>query len=337
MSTEALLSVQNLSIAVDIPAGSSTLTKRSNSKNSLVLTDKLSFQIQAGELFALVGESGCGKTITAQAILHLLPVPGGHIKEGKVYFKARDISSELQKLRGKEIAMIFQEASSALNPLILLSKQLEEVFLFHKLLKNKKDENWSKAQKRIRELLARMGFADPTRILSSYPHQLSGGMLQRVMIAMALLLKPQLLIADEPTTALDVTVQAQVMELLQESCKDSEEGTAVLLITHNLGLVAQYADRLAVMYAGRIVEEASVQEFFSLALHPYSQGLLGAFPNINKQKKLRPIEGQVPTPSKYETGCRFRPRCTQAFAKCIKRPIFKQNQTTQKVACFLYE
>ena len=336
MSTEALLNVQNLSVAVDLPRADSL--HRDSSASSLMLTDKICFQIQAGELFALIGESGCGKTITAQAILHLLPVPGGRIQEGKVYFKGKDIFTEIQKLRGKEVAMIFQEASSALNPLIPLSKQLEEVFLVHKMLKNKKDKNWSLAQARILDLLDRMGFADPSRILSSYPHQLSGGMLQRVMIAMALLLRPKLLIADEPTTALDVTVQAQVMELLQESCKDdTKEGTAILLITHNLGLVAQYADRLAVMYAGRIVEEATVQEFFSQALHPYSQGLLRAFPDIRNQKELQPIEGQVPSPSKYELGCRFRTRCVQALAKCTEMPSFKQHQRTQKTACFLYE
>ena len=340
MNTETLLDVQNLSVAVDLPAEASSLStnNREDQQSSLALTDKLNFQIQAGELFALVGESGCGKTVTAQAILHLLPVPGGRIKEGKVYFKGKDLFSRVQQLRGKEIAMIFQEASSALNPLIPLSKQLEEVFLIHKLLKDKKGESWSKAQKRIRELLARMGFSEPNRILSSYPHQLSGGMLQRVMIAMALLLRPKLLIADEPTTALDVTVQAQVMELLQESCRGGgQEDTAVLLITHNLGIVAQYADRLAVMYAGRIVEEAAVPDFFKQALHPYSQGLLEAFPDLRKQKELKAIGGQVPPPSKYEAGCRFRSRCTQAFAKCLEAPDLKQNRERQKTACFLYE
>lgn len=336
MRKEALLDVQNLSVAIDIPADSSSSKKTSGFESSLVLTDKLNFQIQAGEVFALVGESGCGKTITAQAILRLLPVPGGRIKEGKVYFEGRDLFSQVHTLRGKEIAMIFQEASSALDPLIPLSKQLEEVFVLHALLKKgKKDENWSKAQNRIRGLLFRMGFAEPERVLSSYPHQLSGGMLQRVMIAMALLLTPKLLIADEPTTALDVTVQAQVMDLLQEDCK--KEGTAVLFITHNLGLVAQYADRLAVMYAGRIVEESSVKEFFKQAQHPYSQGLLGAFPDIRKKKELLPIGGQVPLPSNYEAGCRFRPRCAQAFAKCLEKPRFQQQQEKQRVACFLYD
>ena len=349
MSTESLLKIEGLSISVDL---SSPSKKRKLSSNDFLdLTDKVSFEIQPGELFALVGESGCGKTVTAQAILRLLPVPGGRIKEGKIYFKGRNIFPEIQSIRGREIAMIFQEASSALNPLHPLSKQLEEVFLIHRLIKNKTDEGWSRARKRIRELLFRMAFSDPDRILSSYPHQLSGGMLQRVMIAMALLLRPKLLIADEPTTALDVTAQAEVMELLGESCKkDGEEATSVLLITHNLGIVAQYAERLAVMYAGRIVEEAPVKEFFQKrgqakeekgygkgALHPYSQGLLRAFPDIQKQKKIESIQGQVPPPSKYEEGCRFRLRCEEALERCREKPAFKEGEGKRKVACFLYD
>ena len=329
MNRSPLLKLEDLSIAIE------------DSKTSLTLIDSVSLQLEEGQLFALVGESGCGKTIMAQAILGLLPVPNGCVKQGAIFFQGRDIlqlnANDLYNLRGNEIAMIFQEPLSSLNPLMRIGQQLEEVFRLHSLATKKKYPSLN-VVKRCRELLKRMAFTDPDRVLSSYPHQLSGGMLQRVMIAMALLLGPKLLIADEPTTALDVTVQAQIMELLLENCR--KEGTTILFVTHNLGLVAQYADHLAVMYAGRIVETAPVEEFFRQAYHPYSLGLLNAFPDISFRKELEPIPGQVLQPQEYEEGCRFRQRCNYAFEKCeqaLAPPLLvRASSRGQKVACFLY-
>ena len=332
MNTTPILTVKNLSIAI---RSSSSRQKRYRSKNEPVtqLTEDISFQIHAGELFALIGESGCGKTITAQAILNILPQPNGYISRGEVLFQGEDIlqldSQKIRKIRGKEIAMIFQEASSALNPLITIGKQLEEVFLLH----NFTDKD--KAQKRINELMKKMGLRDPDRLLLSYPHQLSGGMLQRIMIVMALLLRPKLIIADEPSTALDVTIQAQIMNLLLDICKENK--TAILFITHNIGLIAQYTNRLSVMYAGRIVEEGPVADFIVKPLHPYSQGLIQAFPNLKEKKEILPIQGQVPSPTMYESGCRFRKRCSSAMPECIGLPALKTINDTQKIACFLYK
>ena len=306
------------------------------------ITDRLNFELRRGEVLGLVGESGCGKTVTALALLRLLPSPGGRVLGGRIHFQGRDVLQlsppELRKLRGSEISMIFQEPSAALNPLITIEGQLSEVFAYHEL---SEAPGVLAPEKRIRELLNRVGFADPDRILKSYPHQLSGGMLQRVVIAMALLLKPAIVIADEPTTALDVTVQAQIMELLVELQR--EEGTSVLLITHNLGLIAQYAERLAVMYAGRIVEDASVEDFLADPLHPYSQGLLAALPDVTRRKKLQPIDGQVPRPAEYDDGCRFRDRCHRRqevvpAGACERQPplLPLPARPERSVACFLH-
>ncbi len=327
MTSQSILTINNLSISIG-----------EDRDTSLAITDQVSFDIYEGEIFGLLGESGCGKTITAQAILRLLPVPGGHIKSGQIYFEGHSLldmsTEEIEKVRGQDIAMIFQEPSSALNPLLKIGTQLTEVFSCHGLLNKKEISTVNKAQSRIHYLLERMGFSDPPRILSSYPHQLSGGMLQRVMIAMALLLQPKLLIADEPTTALDVTVQVQVMELLLEICR--QEGTSILLITHNLGLIAQYAQRLAVMYAGRIVESSYSKDFFKQPLHPYSLGLTQAFPDLSGQSKLSPIPGQVPSFLEYPMGCRFKQRCIYAFEQCDNAYSLESMQDERKVACFLY-
>ncbi len=305
---------------------------------TVTITDRVSFSLEAGEVLGLAGESGCGKTVTALALLRLLPQPNGRLLGGRVLFKGREISAlplgELRKLRGKDLAIIFQEPTSALDPLMPIGKQLQELFHYHRLQNHRSQALPSfNPQKRIGELLEQVGFTDHKRILHSYPHQLSGGMLQRVMIAMALLLRPALLIADEPTTALDVTVQAQIMELLSELQR--QEGSAILLITHNLALVAQYADRLAVMYAGRIIEQGTVDAFLKQPLHPYSQGLLAALPEIDRLKKLKAIKGQVPRPSDYKNGCRFQDRCPHRLALCDEEPPIKQ-QGKQTVACFLY-
>ena len=224
--------------------------------------------------------------------------------------------------------MIFQEPTAALNPLLTVERQLLECFDYHAFDGDK--------ERRIRDLLHQVGFPDAHRILMAFPHELSGGMLQRVMIAMALIMQPDLIIADEPTTALDVTVQAQIMELLVEMKHDID--TSILLITHNLCLIAQYADRLAVMYAGRIVEESPIQTFLDNPLHPYTKGLLGALPKLNVgETEIIPIPGQVPQPRDYAQGCRFRDRCDVAFDRCVERPSLFDNGDDQRVACFLYD
>ncbi len=318
--SEPVLRVEDLSIGFTTEEG-----------ETVAITDKVRFDLRAGEIYGLVGESGCGKTVTSLALLRLLPVPSGRVLSGSVRLKGEDILAmspeELRSVRGRRMSMIFQEPSAAMNPLQTVEKQLLEGFEYHGFEGNR--------LKRILELLERVGIADPPRVLGAYPYELSGGMLQRVMIAMALLLKPDVIIADEPTTALDVTVQAQIMELLVELQK--EEGAAILLITHNLGLIAQYADRLAVMYAGRIVEESTVDAFLDKPLHPYSNGLLNAIPDLTSDDpSLKPIPGQVPRPAEFPTGCRFRERCPRAFEPCGDRPELRFINSKQKTACFLY-
>ena len=277
----------------------------------LQVTDRVSFDIAAGEFFALVGESGCGKSVTAMSILRLLPQPSAKIVEGSVLYNADENAApvdlaklplaDLQKVRGSEISCIFQEPMQALNPVVTIRKQLMEVFKF---CRRPKGEFLSV----IREQLALAGFKDVDRILNSYPHELSGGMLQRVCIVMALLSKPKLIIADEPTTALDVTVQAQVLAVLKDMA--SRTGTAVLLITHNMGIVSQYADRVAVMYAGRIVETGGVRDVIDNPMHPYTQGLLAAIPeNHSDMRTMKSIPGSVPHPRDFVKGCRFADRC----------------------------
>ena len=278
---------------------------------SMQVTDRVSFRIFPGEFFALVGESGCGKSVSAMGILRLLPYPSSKIVEGEAVFCDGDNEvnlttlplKKLQKYRGSKIACIFQEPMQALNPVVRIKKQLLEVFKFcdHADLKvNPEDE--------IRRLMLLAGFTDVNRVLESFPHELSGGMLQRVCIVMALLPRPKLIIADEPTTALDVTVQAQVLGVLKEMSQSV--GTAVLLITHNMGIVSQYAQRVAVMYAGRIVETGTVEAVIENPLHPYTQGLLAAIPESHSQLgTLKSIPGSVPQPKDFAEGCRFADRC----------------------------
>jgi oligopeptide/dipeptide ABC transporter ATP-binding protein len=302
----------------------------SDDQGITAITEDVSFSVQPGEMYGLVGESGCGKSVTCLALLRLLPQPGGRVLKGAVRFKGRDLlglpHEELRRLRGAAIAMIFQEPGAALNPLLTVRHQLLEPLKVHGYV--------GKAENRIRELLERVGIADVERVLRSYPHALSGGMLQRVMIAMALALKPALLLADEPTTALDVTVQAQIMDLLDDLRRDL--GMAVILVTHNLNLIAQYADRVGVMYAGRLVEEAEVGTFLQGPRHPYSQGLLNALPRLSDvTPRLRAIPGTVPKPSEYDLGCRFRARCPQAFSDCLEKPVFTEAPPGHRVACFL--
>ena len=320
--------------------------KNGNSRDGrqpLQVTDRVSFDIFPGEFFALVGESGCGKSVTAMSILRLLPWPSAKIVNGEILFdamaqdsrdaddgKARDLATlplkDLQSVRGSEIACIFQEPMQALNPVVTIKKQLLEVFKFGAVSAPSRNAQ-NDPLDLIREQLRLAGFTDPDRVLNSYPHELSGGMLQRVCIVMALLPKPKLIIADEPTTALDVTVQAQVLAVLKEMAEKT--GTAVLLITHNMGIVSQYAHRVAVMYAGRIVEEGPVREVINHPMHPYTQGLLAAIPESHSDlHTLASIPGSVPHPKDFAEGCRFADRCckcAQASAevreKCLSAEL----------------
>lgn len=308
----SVLQVKDLSVAFGFDKNG----KPRDGKTPLQVTDKVCFEIAAGEFFALVGESGCGKSVTAMSILRLLPQPSAKIVEGSVLYNADENAApvdlaklpiaDLQKVRGSEISCIFQEPMQALNPVVTIRKQLMEVFKF---CRHPKGEFLSV----ICEQLALAGFKDVERVLNSYPHELSGGMLQRVCIVMALLSKPKLIIADEPTTALDVTVQAQVLAVLKDMA--SRTGTAVLLITHNMGIVSQYADRVAVMYAGRIVEIGRVRDVIDNPMHPYTQGLLAAIPeNHSDMRSMKSIPGSVPHPRDFAKGCRFADRCE----KCAK-------------------
>ena len=296
----SLLEVSDLSIGIN------------RSDGVLPLTDRVSFHLNQGEVLGLIGESGCGKSITSLAIMGMLPEPGGTLLNGKVQFMGQDIFSlseaGLNQLRGQKISMIFQEPFAAMNPLIRIGDQMLEVFEYHPV-------DFDKYQK-IKDLLDEVGLTDHHRILQSYPHELSGGMLQRIMIAMSLLLDPDLLIADEPTTALDVTVQAQIMNLIVRLKK--ERKMSVLLISHNISLMAQYTDRIAVMYAGQIVESNHTESFLKEPKHPYSKGLMHAIPTLDQQqRKIVSIPGKVPEPGKYQQGCRFKSRCIHATDLCI--------------------
>ena len=317
--SEEILRVENLTIAYnDI-----------RNKTTVNLTDGVSFSLRAGEIYGLVGESGCGKTVSSLAILRLLPVPVLSVNSGKIFYRGQNVLDQniedFKKIRGKKISMIFQEPGISLNPLYTIEKQLLEIFEFHEYNGNRRE--------RVLELLNRSGIADPIRVMRSFPHELSGGMLQRVMISLALLFDPDVLIADEPTTSLDVTVQAQIMELLTELQR--EKKMSVLLITHNMGLIAGYADRVAVMYAGRIVEESPVKEFLEKPMHPYSRGLINAIPDIRSENAVpRPIPGTVPEPKNFPAGCRFLDRCPGAYDKCREKPDFININQNHRVACF---
>ena len=291
----ALLEIENLEVGFDTEAG------------FVHAVDGVSLSIEAGRTLGLVGESGCGKSVTAASILRLVPIPPGRIVGGSVRFDGKDIlalkSSELPAIRGKDIAMVFQDPMTSLNPVFTVAKQMNEVLTRRFGL----DERAAHA--RAGEMLRVVGIADPESRLASYPHELSGGMKQRVMIAMALLCEPRLLIADEPTTALDVTIQAQVLELIRELQKRT--GCAVLFITHDMGVVAEMCDDVAVMYAGRVVEQGNVIDVFKRSCHPYTKGLLRSLPQKGAVKKseLPTIEGVVPSPLDPPKYCRFAARC----------------------------
>jgi oligopeptide/dipeptide ABC transporter ATP-binding protein len=266
----------------------------------------VSFEIEQGRTFALVGESGCGKSATALSIMRLIPDPPGKIVAGRVEFKSRDLlglsEAQMRDIRGNQIGMIFQEPMTSLNPVFTVGNQIVEAIVFHQ------KKGAAQAWKEAADLLARVGIPDPEQRVREYPHQLSGGMRQRVMIAMAISCKPSLLIADEPTTALDVTIQAQILDLL--GALREEEGMSILLITHDLGVVAERADDLAVMYASRIAETGQTSAVLARPLHPYTQGLLRSLPRMGTGvKRLSVIPGSVPDPREFPSGCKFHPRC----------------------------
>jgi len=304
--------------------------------------DGISFEVREGETVALVGESGCGKSVTALSILRLLPEPPGRLLAGSsVQLRGEELisaaESRLREVRGGEISMIFQEPMTSLNPLLTIGQQVSEAIREHEAMSIATGERGGAAARRAAiEWLDRVGIPDPEHRYANYPHQLSGGMRQRVMIAMALSTRPSLLIADEPTTALDVTVQRQILELL--ASLQRELGTAVLLITHDLGVVAQVADRVLVMYAGQIVEEASVGALFRAPQHPYTEGLLQAIPDLEERReRLAEIPGNVPHATAWPPGCRFRPRCPYAWSRCRDVPDLRPSGPAEQTAvrCWL--
>ena len=294
--------------------------------------DGVSFELHAGQTLALVGESGSGKSVTSLSILRLLPKPHGRIVGGAIRFRGRDLlalsEGEMRRLRGREIAMIFQEPMTSLNPVFSCGDQIAEVLELHEKLPR------SQARARAVELLQLVGIPEPAQRAREYPHQLSGGMRQRVMIAMALACKPAILIADEPTTALDVTIQAQILELLQRLRR--ELGMAVLFITHDLGVVAETAERVAVMYAGQVVEYGDVVPLFAGPGHPYTAGLLASLPRLGgRSDRLRVIPGGVPDPAHFPEGCRFHPRCPIVQERCRRElPELETQPDGRRVRCW---
>jgi oligopeptide/dipeptide ABC transporter ATP-binding protein len=274
----------------------------------------MTYTVRAGETVALVGESGCGKSVSALSVMRLVSAPAGRIVGGQVLFQGRDLlaldEESMRHIRGREIAMIFQEPMTSLNPVLSIGRQLTEPLEIHLGVSP------AQARQQAADLLVTVGIPDPERRLTQYPHQFSGGMRQRMMIAMALACNPALVLADEPTTALDVTIQAQILELMKDL--SHQRGIAVVLITHNLGVVARYADRVNVMYAGKLVEQGSARDVYSNPRHPYTVGLLRSVPRLDEPRKaiLRPIGGQPPDLMHLPPGCAFAPRCPYAVARC---------------------
>ena len=297
--------------------------------------DGVSFTLKKGETLGLVGESGCGKSVTSLSVMRLVPEPPGEIVSGDIRFNGRNLLSldeaALQGVRGNDIAMIFQEPMTSLNPVFTCGDQIDEAVMLHQGLGRRA------ARAITVDMLNLVGIPDPDQRANEYPHQLSGGMRQRVMIAMALCCNPELLIADEPTTALDVTIQAQILELLDRLQR--EFGMAVLMITHDLGVIAEVADRVAVMYAGKIVETGTVDEIFANPQHPYTRGLLESIPKLNEEKsRLSVIPGTVPDATRFPAGCRFAPRCSLAEDVCeSEEPRLEPTSGGRFVACWMAE
>lgn len=295
------------------------------------------FALQPQQILGLVGESGCGKTVTGLSILGLIPRPPGRVAGGRILFEGKDLLSlserEMRRIRGNRIAMIFQEPMTSLNPILTVGYQIKEVLRIHRQVAG------SKITDLAAEILQKVGLPDPHRRLREYPHQMSGGMRQRVMIAMALCCSPRLIIADEPTTALDVTIQAQILDLIQRLREDT--GTAILLITHDLGVIAEMADTVAVMYTGNIVEYATGDDLFENPCHPYTRGLMGSIPKIDQplieNRRLKAIAGVVPSLLDLPTGCSFRERCPHAVSGCRRDPPLFDITDSHRVRCWLHE
>lgn len=298
--------------------------------------DNVDFHIREGEVLGIVGESGCGKSVTSLSVMAFVPSPPGKIVDGQILFQDKDLTKfsekKMREIRGNDIAMIFQEPMTSLNPLFTIGDQLKEAIKIHK-------KDWSKKQiqERAVEMMKLVGLPRAEGLLKDYPHQLSGGMRQRVMIAMALLCDPKVLIADEPTTALDVTIQAQILKLIKNL--NEKLNTAVLLITHDLGVVAETCERIVVMYAGKVVEEGPVHTIFNDPQHPYTRGLLESVPDMRfKKDRLYSIPGNVPKPGSVRTGCKFAPRCEFAFDRCInENPELYQTADEHQTRCFLFD
>ncbi|HJU74659.1 MAG TPA: ABC transporter ATP-binding protein [Gemmatimonadaceae bacterium] len=320
-STDALIDVQNLRVTFTTPAGLARAV------------DTVSFRIAPGETVGMVGESGCGKTVTGLSLLRLIEPPGRIDPSSKIFFEGRDLLTlserDIRRVRGRRIAMVFQEPMTALNPVFTVGDQIAEVVRVHERAPRR--AAWHRAV----EMLERVGIASPAERAKQYPHQLSGGMRQRVLIGMALVMRPALLIADEPTTALDVTVQAQILELLRELQRDF--GMAVLLITHDLGVIAETASRVLVMYGGEIVEATSVERLFANPQHPYTEGLLAAMPRVDDaRERLTVIPGTVPPPTAWPSGCRFRDRCPYAWERAEREhPELYAVEPEHAARCFL--
>jgi oligopeptide/dipeptide ABC transporter ATP-binding protein len=302
----------------------------------LTAVEDVSFSLHRGETLGLVGESGCGKSVTALSIMRLLPQPAGRIEAGRILLQETDLvrlpAADLPRLRGRRIAMIFQEPMTALNPVHRIGRQVAEAFSLHR---PELDERT--VEREVVAMLDKVRIPEPAARVKAYPHQISGGMRQRVMIAMALAARPDILIADEPTTALDVTIQAQILSLMRDLQADT--GTAIIFITHDLGVIAALCHRVAVMYAGRIVESAAVDALFRNPRHPYTGGLLAAIPRLDRTPKapLATIEGTVPAPGAMPAGCRFANRCPQVMDRCrLAPPPLVDVGKGHQVACYLY-
>ncbi|MGG4442995.1 ABC transporter ATP-binding protein [Brevibacillus fortis] len=319
----ALVEIQNLS------------THFKSEQGVVKAVDALDLRVHEGETVCIVGESGCGKSAAAMSLMGLIPEVVGSIVSGEIWFAGRDLrkvsKEEMRKLRGNELAMIFQEPMSSLNPVLTIGEQIMEPIMEHQGLSKKA------AQARAVELIELVGIPRAKEIAKSYPHELSGGMLQRIMIAIAISCNPRLLIADEPTTALDVTIQAQILDLLHKIKEEAQ--TAILFITHDLGVVAEMADHVVVMYAGKVVEVSPVVELFEEPRHPYTQGLLRSKPVLNQRRaKLYSIPGQVPNPTTLGEACYFHDRCDQCLDICrVQQPPLREGEDGRKVACWLYE
>lgn len=319
-TAQTLLHIENLKTVI------------SSKDGKLVPVDGVDITIPKGKTVGIVGESGCGKSMTAMSVMGLLP-NATRIEEGKILFQGMDLTKlnpkELRKITGDKISIIFQEPMTSLNPVIQVGKQVREAILLHE--KVSKEE----AKQRVIEVFRQVGIPEPERRYNAYPHQLSGGLRQRIMIGMAMVCNPDLLIADEPTTALDVTIEAQILHLMRQLQKD--KGTSIMMITHNLGVVAEICDQVYVMYAGKVVESAEVHELFQNPKHPYTQGLLGALPKMDSRQRLNSIDGMVPTLKDMPAGCRFAPRCPMATQRCRdEQPDLVDVAPEHWVGCFMF-